>query len=121
MTNKERALAFFNLLFEQKVPEAYERFIAPGFIHHNQWFKGDRETLLQGMKEAHAQFPQSVIDVKHVFEDGAYVITHSHVKHTPEQEFAAVHIFRFENGKIVELWDSPVQIEKNSPNKNGPF
>jgi len=34
---------------------------------------------------------------------------------------AVVHIFRFENGKVVELWDLGQQMIKDSPNENGLF
>lgn len=121
MSNKENAINFFKMLFQNKVREAYDKFIAPDFIHHNPWFKGDRESLMLGMEEAHSANPESKLTVKHVLEDGDFVTTHSHVKHNENQEFAAIHIFKFKNGKVVELWDSAFQIEKNSPNENGPF
>ena len=34
---------------------------------------------------------------------------------------AVVHIFKFSNGRIVELWDLGQEIAKDSPNENGPF
>lgn len=121
MTNKESVVHFFEMLFQQRVREAYECYIAADFIHHNFWFKGDRESLMLAMEEAHKSMPNSAIKVHHVFEDGDFVITHSHVKHSEEMQFSATHIFRFKNGKVVELWDTPCQIPADSPNKNGPF
>jgi predicted SnoaL-like aldol condensation-catalyzing enzyme len=102
---------------------AYEKFAAPNFIHHNQYFKGDRDSLMSAMEEAHKKSPNELIDVKQVFEDGDTVITHSLVvrRNPSEQDIAVVHIFRFEGDKVVELWDVVMLLIKNSPNENGPF
>jgi predicted SnoaL-like aldol condensation-catalyzing enzyme len=123
MTNKEKAKAFLQLAASGQAQEAYDRFIAPGFIHHNQYFKGDRQSLLTAMVEAHKARPNKSIEVKQTLEDGNYVVTHSKV--TREDRSlplaAVVHIFRFENSKVVELWDLGQEVMKDSPNENGPF
>ncbi|XDD49268.1 hypothetical protein AB3N59_12705 [Leptospira sp. WS92.C1] len=44
------------------------------------------------------------------------------MRENPEEpDIAVVHIFRFEEEKIVELWDLGQFIVKDSPNKNGSF
>lgn len=123
MSQKEAAVTFLKMAAMGDVRSAYEKFIAPRFIHHNQYFKGDRESLLQAMEEAHRVSPNKSIEVKHVYEDGNSVITHSLVtrKNPSEQDVMVVHIFRFENGKMAELWDVGQLLEKESPNENGPF
>src|SRR5262245_28266533 len=89
------------------VRAAYEEFIAPEFIHHNQYFKGDRKSLLLAMEEASQKSPNQSIDVKHCYEDGDTVITHSLVTRVNIEEpaIAVVHIFRFKDNRVVELWD----------------
>jgi predicted SnoaL-like aldol condensation-catalyzing enzyme len=63
------------------------------------------------MEGAADKNPNKVLEVKHAFEDGNTVITHFHVKQSPVKQSpddagaAVVHIFRFENGRVVELWD----------------
>lgn len=123
MTNKERAVSFLKLAGSGSVEEAYEKYIAPNFIHHNQYFKGDRASLMHAMVDAHKSSPNKLIDIKRALEDGDTVVTHSHVmRQNPEQAgVAVVHIFRFENDKLVELWDLGQLLDKNSPNENGPF
>jgi hypothetical protein len=37
------------------------------------------------------------------------------------EDIAAVHIFRFEQDRIVELWDVAQPLSKDSPNQNGMF
>lgn len=122
MSNKELAVAFLQTLAANKVQDAYSQYVSPDFIHHNQYFAGDRATLLAAMEAAHTEHPRTKIEVKRIYEDGDSVITHSHVRHSPEDRgFACVHIFRFKSGKVVELWDLAQEIISDSPNRNGLF
>lgn len=120
---KEMATSFLKMAGTGKVKEAYDKFIAPEFIHHNQYFKGDRTSLMQAMEEDHEASPNNAIEIKKVLEDGDMVVTHSLVTRADAdaQKIAVVHMFRFKNDKVVELWDLGQLLEKDSPNKNGPF
>ncbi len=123
MSNKELAISFLQMAATGNVKDAYEKFISPDFIHHNLYFKGDRQSLMAGMEEASQKMPNKSIEIKRVYEDGDTVITHSLVtrKKIDEQSIAVVHIFRFVNDRVVELWDLGQQIPKDSPNENGAF
>lgn len=123
MSPKEMAIAFLQKAGSGEVGAAYEKFIAPHFIHHNQYFKGDRESLLAAMEAAHRKSPNKSIEVRQAFVDGDTVITHSRVvrQNPGEPDVAAVHIFRFENGRVAEMWDLGQLIEQDSPNENGVF
>lgn len=120
MTKKEIAVTFLQMAGFGEVKQAYDKFVAPNFIHHNQYFKGDRESLLNAMAEAHITEPNKSVEAKFVYEDGPVVITHSLVR-KKEMDIAVVHIFRFENERIVELWDLGQLLDPASPNENGPF
>lgn len=122
-TNKEKAVTFLKMAASGDVQAAYDRFISQKFIHHNQYFKGDRQSLLDAMKEAHEASPNKSIEVKQVFEDGDRVITLSLVtrKEAGAPKVAVVHIFRFVADKVEELWDLGQLIDANSPNANGPI
>jgi predicted SnoaL-like aldol condensation-catalyzing enzyme len=119
----DAATSFLKMAGLGRVQEAYDRYVAPTFIHHNQYFKGDRQSLLTAMQEAAKASPNQAIDIKHVYEDGDTVITHSLVtRQDPDApSIAVVHIFRFEGDRIVELWDLGQPISKDSPNENGMF
>ena len=121
--HKDAAASFLKTAGMGKVQEAYDQYAAPSFIHHNQYFKGDRQSLLKAMQEASKTSPNRSIDIKHVYEDGDTVITHSLVtRQDPEaQAIAVVHIFRFDKDRVVELWDLGQPISKDSPNENGMF
>jgi len=120
MTKKEIAKSFLKLAGFGEVQNAFQKFVADNFIHHNQYFKGDRESLLMAMDDAHKTEPNVFIDIKHCYQDGETVITHTLVG-KEDMNIAVVHIFRFENDKIVELWDLGQVIEKDAPNEHGAF
>jgi predicted SnoaL-like aldol condensation-catalyzing enzyme len=121
-TRKDIAKAFLHLAATGKVREAYERFVGPGFRHHNPYFRGDPEALRTGMEEAAAKFPQTSIEIQRALEEGTLVAVHSKVKHDPAgRAIAVVHIFRFKGSSIVELWDIAVEEPQDSPNENGMF
>jgi predicted SnoaL-like aldol condensation-catalyzing enzyme len=121
-THKEMAISFLQLIASGKIRAAYARHAAPGFIHHNPYFKGDAESLMQGMEQNEAQFPGRILEVGHALEDGDLVAVHSHVILKPKElELALVHIFRFQNDRIAELWDVCQPLPPDSPNEHGMF
>lgn len=121
--HKEAAKSFLKMAGMGKVQEAYGQHVAPSFIHHNQYFKGDRQSLLKAMQEVSKTTPNKSIEIKHIYEEGDTVITHSLVTRQDPgaPDVAVVHIFRFEQDHIVELWDLGQPISKDSPNQNGMF
>ena len=119
---KQTAQAFLKLAASGKVTEAFSLYLSRDFIHHNPYFAGDAKALKAGMMEAHQKFPNTTIDVKHVFEEDNLVAVHSRVSHGPDQpDISVVHIFRFDDRRIAELWDIGMQAPKDSPNQNGLF
>jgi predicted SnoaL-like aldol condensation-catalyzing enzyme len=122
MDNKEKAKMFLQMASSGDVKTAYEKFVAQNFRHHNQYFKGDRQSLQSAMDQAAKTQPNKSFTIKHIFEDGSSVITYSHIlRNQDPKELAVVHIFKFDEGKIVELWDLCQPIDANSPNQNGMF
>src|SRR5262245_21038403 len=120
--NKNAAISFLQLASSGKVREAYSKFVGDGFRHHNPFFEGSAESLMAGMEENARQNPDKVLEVKRAIAEGDYVAVHSHMKQKPTELGAAIiHIFRFENGRIVELWDLGQPLQENSPNQYGMF
>jgi predicted SnoaL-like aldol condensation-catalyzing enzyme len=122
MTNLETALSFLKLAASGSVREAYERYVAKEFRHHNPYFRGDRESLMKAMEDNAAINPNKTLEIKFSVEDGDRVVTYSQVRQKPGDRGAVVvHIFRFEKGQIAEMWDVGQEIPKDSPNENGMF
>lgn len=122
LEKKDAAVSFLRLASSGKVSEAYARFVGEGFRHHNPYFEGSAEALQAAMEENARQNPDKVIEVKRVIAEGEFVVTHFYVRHRPGDLGAAVvHIFRFEQGRIVELWDLGQPVIEESPNVYGMF
>ena len=121
-SDKNAAVSFLKLASSGKVHEAYSKFVGEGFRHHNPFFEGSAESLQAGMEANASQNPDKALDVKRVIAEADLVAVHSHVQQKPgERGAAVVHIFRFENGRIVELWDLGQPVPEESPNQFGMF
>ncbi len=119
---KNGAVEFLQLAVAGRIDEAYERYVNMRGKHHNPYFQAGFGALQAGMIQNHVQFPNEQITVKSVIGEGDRVAVQSHVVLTPgEREVATVHLFRFENGKIVELWDYGQPIPADNPNADGMF
>jgi predicted SnoaL-like aldol condensation-catalyzing enzyme len=119
---RQTAITFLKLAASGKVSEAFEKYTSAGFRHHNPYFRGDAKSLKAGMMEAHHKFPNTTLEVQHVFEEGDLIAVHSRVRHSADTpEIAVVHIFRFEDRRIAEMWDVGTEAPKESPNENGMF
>ncbi len=119
---KEQAVSFLQLVASGKVREAYLSHIGLGFCHHNSFFCGDADSLMYAMEEDAAKNPNKTLEVKRAIEERDIVAVHSHVKQNPQDlGWAVVHIFRFKDDRIVELWDLGQPIPENSPNEYGMF
>ena len=121
-SNKDVAVTFLQMATRGDVREAYSQFVGSGFKHHNPYFEGSADTLMAAMEENARANPNKTLDVKRTIAEGDLVAVHSHVRQTPDDLGAAVvHLFRFEEGRIVELWDLGQPVPKESPNQHGMF
>jgi predicted SnoaL-like aldol condensation-catalyzing enzyme len=121
-TLKEAAIDFLQLASSGKVQEAYQLYIGQDFKHHNPYFKGDRQSLMTAMEENTQKNPDKIFEVKRALQDGDLVAVHSHVRQKPDEPGAAVvHICRFKDNYIVELWDLGMPVPKDNLNENGLF
>lgn len=119
---RDAAISFLKMASSGDVREAFSKFVGPGFRHHNPFFEGSAETLMKAMEENARDNPGKALDVKRAIAEGDLVAVHSHVRLKPEDRGGAVvHIFRFEEGRIVELWDVGQGVPEDSPNQFGMF
>lgn len=122
MANKSTALDFLKLAASGHVDEAYAKFVSPRLVHHNAYFAGDVDTLKAGMRDSARQNPAAHLEVKRAVEENDVVAVHSHMRLQPDSPgISVVHLMRFENGRIVELWDVGQPLPPDSPNRNGAF
>ncbi len=122
MTNKEVATEFQTMIVAGNIDEAYEKYVDMNGRHHNAYFPAGFESLKKAMKENHQQFPDKHLKIQHVLGDGELVAVHSHIILKPSDPgIATVHLYRFENSKIVEMWDVGQAILADNPNTDGVF
>lgn len=121
-STKDAAVSFLNMVVSGKIREAYEKYVSPNMRHHNAYFKGDRQSLLVAMEEAHVKFQNKIFKVQRTFGDGDLVAVHSSMQLQADMAIiSVVHMFRFENDMIVEMWDVGQEAPKDMPNENGLF
>lgn len=119
---KQSAVEFLRLAAAGRIDEAYQRYIDMNGKHHNPYFPAGFPALKKGMIENHVQFPGKQLAVKNVLGDGDLVAVHSHIVLRPgDSGIAAVHLFRFQADRIVEMWDCGQPVPADSPNKDGAF
>jgi predicted SnoaL-like aldol condensation-catalyzing enzyme len=118
---KQTALAF---LQEGRAGNraALEQLVHPAARHHNPYFPAGMPALLDAMVSAATQAPERSSTVHRVIGEGDHVAVHSHVRpHPGHAGFAVVHLFRFEEDRIVELWDVGQPVPEQNPNDDGMF
>lgn len=120
--NKDAAVDFLNMVIAGQIEQAYAKHVDMKGKHHNAYTPASMEALKKGMIENDGMFPNKKFEVKKALEEGNQVVTHSLVVLKPgELELAVVHWFRFEGGKIIELWDLGQQVPKDVINQDGMF
>lgn len=110
------------MIIAGNIREAYDKHTTKDFRHHNAYFNGDKESLMKGMQDNHAHFPEKIFKTHQVIAEGSRVAIHSLLKFNPDHKgIAVVHLFRFEGDKIAEFWDVGQILPEDSPNENGPL
>jgi predicted SnoaL-like aldol condensation-catalyzing enzyme len=122
LDRKQIARQFLEMVIAGKIDEAYEKFISPTGKHHYPFFREGFPALREAMKENHLQFPDKHLIIKNVICEDDRVAVHSHIILSPnEADMAVVHLFRFNEDKIVEFWDIGQTVPAGSQNKDGMF
>lgn len=124
MTNDDRKNTAVDFLRAARSGDraAAAKLLAPGARHHNAYFAAGMETLLDAIVAAAQLNPSGTMDVKHVLGDGELVVVHSHVRQRPEDRgVAVIHLFRFVEDRIAELWDVGQAVPAENPNRDGMF
>ncbi len=121
-TLKEKAVDFLQRVIAGDIRGAYEEHVGAGFRHHNPWFAGDAQSLRAGMEVDEERNPGKILDVRLAIEEGNQVAVHSRLRRgASDPDIAVVHIFRFESGRIAELWDVAMAAPEKIVNEQGMF
>jgi predicted SnoaL-like aldol condensation-catalyzing enzyme len=120
--NKKTVLEFYDLIINKKDYAAAQPYIGSYYRQHNPFVAEGPEGLAAFIAWLKTEYPEAHSEVKRVFADGEYVILHVHSMRPPHPRGRAIiEIFRLEEGKIVEHWDTIQEIPETSANDNGMF
>ena len=121
--NKENALAFYDLMFNQNKPEeGIEKYVGDEYIQHNPEVSDGKEQFIEYFKRMSKEYPDKRVHFKRAIAEGNYVVLHCHQEWPGDNNYAGIDIFRFDDkGKIVEHWDVLQVVPDHSANKNTMF
>jgi predicted SnoaL-like aldol condensation-catalyzing enzyme len=120
--NKKNVVEFYNVYINQKDLEATSKYVGSRYIQHNPMGADNLEGIKNFIQFLREKMPDAHWEMKRVFADGDYVITHGHFVSKPgDRGMAVMDIFRLEDGKVVEHWDVGQPIPEKSMNANTMF
>lgn len=92
------------------------------FVEHSPHISGGREGLFELFLGRYKEFPELSMSIKRSASEGDLVWLHLHVKRTPESLGAAlIHVFRLQDGMIVEHWGVGQPVPEKPKNNNSMF
>lgn len=121
-TNKETVCAYYEMAFGGQPELAAQRYIGPRYTQHNPDAKDGPDAFIAFVHYLRASHPDLCLDIKRIFGEGDFVITHSHlILERGEPGQALADFFRLEGGKVVEHWDVIQPVPAEAANSNGMF
>jgi predicted SnoaL-like aldol condensation-catalyzing enzyme len=114
---------FYETAFVKHQPvEAMKNYVGNKYIQHNPYVKDGPEPFIAYFTEFYKKNPSATTTIKRMIAEGDLVVVHAHSQvNAKDRGYAAIDIFRLENGKIVEHWDSVQAVPEKSENSNTMF
>ena len=122
--NKQAVVDYYTTAFNDKNPRlAVARHGGPKYIQHNPLADNGFDAFIAFVEDFTGQFPDTHIDIRRVFADCNFVVTHGLLTGAEpvytERGSKVVDIFRLNRrGKIEEHWDVLAPISATSVNGN---
>jgi len=121
-TNRQVVLEFYEKGLNQKDADAALKYVGGRYIQHNPNAADGPDGFRKFIAFLRDKAPHSHSEIKKSFVDGDFVILHVHsIREPGTRGNAIIDIFKLEQGKIVEHWDTVQPIPETSANTNSMF
>lgn len=121
--NKKVVRDFYETAFVKHLPgDAMKNFVGEKYIQHNPHVANGPEPFISYFTAFFKKNPKATTEIKRMISEGDLVVVHAHSRASEKDlGYAAIDIFRLENGKIVEHWDAVQPVPEKSANSNTMF